>query len=101
MVIYHVVLPAVWERFRERPSYRSESLETEGFIHCSYAQQLDGVIDRYYSEAEKLLVLAIDTGKLRAKLVEEPSTGGEIFPHIYGPINTDAVVSVEARNRQQ
>ena len=97
MFIYHVVLPAVWERFKSKPSYQPDSLTTEGFIHCSYASQLDGVLERYYSGAEKVLILTIDTDKLLSKLVKEPSTNNELFPHIYGRLNRNAVVDVEER----
>lgn len=97
MFIYHIVLPHVWERFKSRPSYQPESLTTEGFIHCSYPAQLEGVLDRYYKNAAKVLILKIDTDKLLPKLVEEPSTNNEIYPHIYGRLNHNAVVDVEER----
>lgn len=97
MFIYHIVLPHVWERFKGRPSYAPESLTTEGFIHCSYQAQLEGVLKRYYSNAPKVLILKIDTDKLLPKLVEEPSTNNEIYPHIYGRLNHNAVVNVEER----
>jgi uncharacterized protein (DUF952 family) len=97
MIIYHVVLPEVWEHFRTRPSYQAESLQTEGFIHCSYQDQLDAVLDRYYKNAGRVLVLHIETDKLKSKLVEEPSTGGEMYPHLYGRLNHNAVVKVEER----
>ncbi|MGI8812774.1 MAG: DUF952 domain-containing protein [Pyrinomonadaceae bacterium] len=97
MFIYHIVLPEVWERVQGRASYQAASLQTEGFIHCSYSNQLDDVIARYYSSAEKILVLKLDTEKLRSKLVEEPSTGGEIYPHLYGRLNFDAVAEVKER----
>jgi len=97
MIIYHVVLPEVWEKYRTRPSYQAESLQTEGFIHCSYKEQLDGVIQRYYKNAGRILVLHIETDKLISKLVEEPSTGGETYPHLYGRLNHNAVVKVEER----
>ena len=97
MFIYHIVLPEIWEAVKQNSNYSAESLETEGFIHCSYDHQLDGVIGRYYSTAPELVILKLDIGKLTSKLVSEPSTGGEIYPHIYGPINLDAVVSAETR----
>ena len=97
MFIYHVVLPAVWERFKSKPSYQPDSLTTEGFIHCSYASQLDGVLERYYSGVEKVLILTIDTDKLLSKLVKEASTNNELFPHIYGRLNINSVVDVEER----
>lgn len=97
MSIYHIVLPEEWNSVRGRADYAAESLATEGFIHCSFAGQVDAVLERYYSGAGKVLVLEIDPDKLGSKLVEEPSTQGEIYPHIYGPINTDAVTRVTER----
>ena len=97
MFIYHVVLPAVWERFKSKPSYQPDSLATEGFIHCSYASQLDAVLERYYSGVEKVLILTIETDKLLSKLVKEASTNNELFPHIYGRLNVNSVVDVEER----
>ena len=97
MIIFHIVLPEVWASFEGKPSYRTESLDTEGFIHCSYESQLPAVIERYYAGVPALLILHIETGKLRSKLVEEPSTGGEIYPHIYGRLNHDAIVKIEPR----
>jgi uncharacterized protein (DUF952 family) len=98
MLIYHVTLPANWAKYQDRPSYQTESLQTDGFIHCSYAGQLPGVLKRYFSKVDRVIVLAIDTEKLRSKLLAETSTGGETFPHIYGRLNHDAVVSVEERD---
>lgn len=99
MFIYHIVLPEKWETVKHNSSYAADSLETEGFIHCSYDHQLDAVIGRYYANEPELVVLTIDPAKLTSELVSEPSTGGEEYPHIYGPINLDAVVSAEARTK--
>ncbi len=97
MFIYHVVLPDVWDRFKTRPSYQPESLTTEGFIHCSYPDQLEEVLKRYYSGVERVLILKIDTDKLLSKLVKEPSTNNEMYPHIYGRLNRNAIVDVQER----
>lgn len=97
MLIYHVILPKVWNEAKDKSFYEAESLATEGFIHCSYADQLDGVLERYYSGVEKVVVLTIDANKLTSPLVSEPSTNGEPFPHVYGPINTDAVIQAVTR----
>ena len=93
MLIYHIVLPEDWRLF-DTELYRAKSLETEGFIHCSFADQLDGVIKRYYKSVGKLVILKIDSDKLMSRVLKEPSTNNEIYPHIYGPINRDAIVSV-------
>ena len=96
MRIHHIVQPEIWSRHRG-PTYEAESLATEGFIHCSFDEQLDAVLKRYYSNANEVIILEIDPQKLTSKLVIEPSTGGENYPHIYGPINVDAIVSEERR----
>jgi uncharacterized protein (DUF952 family) len=97
MKIYHVVLPEVWEKFKDEDFYAAESLRTENFIHCSFENQLETVLQRYYKGVQKVLILEIEPEKLTAKLVNEPSTNGEIYPHIYGEINADAIVGIEER----
>ena len=97
MLIYHIALPKVWEEFKDKDLYEADSLKTEGFIHCSFAEQLDAVLDRYYRDAGDVLVLTVETEKLTSRLVKEPSTNNEIYPHIYGKINRDAVVRIDIR----
>jgi uncharacterized protein (DUF952 family) len=97
MLIYHIVLPEVWENFKDKEFYEAESLTTEGFIHCSFAGQLEAVLQRYYKDAGKVLILTIETENLESKLVEEPSTNNEIYPHIYGKINLDAIAGIEEK----
>ncbi|HEY0428086.1 MAG TPA: DUF952 domain-containing protein [Pyrinomonadaceae bacterium] len=97
MLIYHIVLPEVWANFKDKNFYEAESLHSENFIHCSFAGQLEAVLERYYAGVEKVLILTIEAEKLKSKLVAEPSTGGEIYPHIYGAINLDAIVRIEER----
>jgi uncharacterized protein (DUF952 family) len=96
MLIYHIVVPEIWDAF-DADLYEAASLATEGFIHCSFAEQLDGVIERYYSEKDSLVILEIDPERLMSRMIKEPSTNSEIYPHIYGPINRDAIVRVETR----
>ncbi|MDQ3798085.1 MAG: DUF952 domain-containing protein [Acidobacteriota bacterium] len=100
MLIYHIVLPEAWEKFKDQPFYAHESLESEGFIHCSYRNQLEEVLERYYKNAEKVLILHISPARLdpaAANLIAERSTGGEVYPHIYGKINQAAIVNIEER----
>lgn len=97
MFIYHIALPEEWEKFEGRPSYQPAGLAVEGFIHCSFESQVEAVLKRYFAGRESVLILKIDTDKLLSKLVKEPSTGGELYPHLYGRLNRSAVVSVEER----
>ncbi len=97
MRIYHIVLPEVWEKFKGEKFYEADSLKTEGFVHCSFAGQLETVLRRYYKGVERVLILELETEKLTSKLVNEPSTGGEIYPHIYGKIRAEAIVEVQEK----
>ena len=96
MLIYHIVLPDVWAAF-DTGLYIHPSLAAEGFIHCSFEHQLDTVIGRYYSGEEKVVVLEIESDRLMSRMIKEPSTNSEIYPHIYGPINRDAILNVSER----
>ena len=98
MIIYHIVLPEVWEKFKDEKFYEAESLQTEGFIHCSFAEQIEAVLNRYYKDTERVLLLEIETEKLTSELINEPSAGGEIYPHVYGKINKEAIAKMEERN---
>lgn len=96
MFIYHVTTKQEWKEAKEKGFYTAPSLSTEGFIHCSEAQQVKGVLERYYSGKKDLLKLIIDPQKLKPELKYElASSVNEKFPHVYGPINLDAVVDVE------
>lgn len=97
--IYHITSQAEWDRAKETGFYTAPSLKTEGFIHCSKAEQVAGVLQRYFAGKHSLVKLTIDTTKLTAPLRYElaPSLNEE-FPHIYGAINIDAVLKTEAIN---
>jgi uncharacterized protein (DUF952 family) len=101
-MIYHITSRAAWNEARDRGEYRTESLETEGFIHCSTEEQVVPVAQKFYAGQHDLLLLVIEPALLESDLKWEPPTGGpppgvsegDLFPHIYGPINLDAVVKV-------
>ncbi|PRY40976.1 uncharacterized protein (DUF952 family) [Spirosoma oryzae] len=99
--IYHVVTTADWAAAENQPTYEAGSLQTEGFIHASERGQVAGVLERYYKDVPDLLLLHIDPAKLTAELRYEVATNNELFPHIYGPINREAVVDVETIDRTE
>jgi len=91
--IYHIALAADWEAAKATGFYNHPSLKNEGFIHCSLENQVSGVLERYFPGREKLIKLKIDTDKLTGKLVFDWSkSNADTFPHVYGPINLDAIV---------
>jgi uncharacterized protein (DUF952 family) len=100
-MIYHITSRTAWSEARERGDYRAESLETEGFIHCSTETQVVPVAEKYYKGQKNLLLLVVEPALLSSDLKWEPPSGGapppgvaegELFPHVYGPINLEAVV---------
>jgi uncharacterized protein (DUF952 family) len=95
-LIYHVTTQAEWELAQEVGFYKAASLDIEGFIHCSTALQVDGVVERYFKGKTNLIKLTIDPNKLSSKLVYElsPSINQE-FPHVFGVINLDAIIQTE------
>jgi uncharacterized protein (DUF952 family) len=98
--IYHLVTQRSWEAHPDQP-YAPESLAAEGFIHCSFADQVAWAANRFYADAQDLLVLHIEPERLTSPVREEPSGSAGVFPHVYGPIDRGAVVTVQALRRGQ
>ena len=96
--IFHISSVSDWDAALASGSYttstRGRSLAEEGFLHASRGDQWQGVQARYYADVtEPHLLLVIDTDKLTSPLVDEEVPNGDTYPHIYGPLNVDAVVN--------
>lgn len=92
--IYHLVRAKDWPA-EGASAYAPASLATEGFIHCSSAEQVARSASRYYAGVPDLQVLVLEVEALTSPLVWENTSGGtEPFPHIYGPINASAIVEI-------
>ena len=92
-LIFHLTYKDAWETARPTGEYAASSLAEEGFIHCSKdIPQLLKVAARLYPGESGLLVLDVDLDKLTSPIKNEPSRSGEIYPHIYGMLNSSAVV---------
>ncbi len=99
MHIFHITTPDAWESARSAGSYtlstRGVSLEQEGYIHCSEEHQVQGVRSRFYDDLDDVLLLVVDTDLLTSPWRTEQLAGADQpYPHVYGPINLDAVVEV-------
>jgi uncharacterized protein (DUF952 family) len=91
-MIFHIATRHDWDAAARAGEYRADTLETEGFIHCSEAHQVAGVANVRFRGREDLLLLWIDPALVEAEIkYEDASDGSGKFPHIYGPINTDAI----------
>jgi uncharacterized protein (DUF952 family) len=98
-VIYHIAAESDWRDAQRAGEYRisthGRTLEEEGFIHCSRASQVGPTASRFFAGRSGLVLLTIDPERLRSELrYEAPPESDELFPHVYGPLNTDAVVRV-------
>lgn len=102
-MIFHITSRKDWEAARAKGKYVADSLQSEGFIHCSTLAQVLPVADNFYKGQSGLVLLMIEPTLLTSTLKWEPPSGGtppagvpegDKFPHIYGPINLDAVVNV-------
>ena len=104
-MIYHITSRSAWAEAKKPGQYSAPSLENEGFIHCSKREQALGVANDFYRGRADLVLLCIAEINLRAELRWEapahpkPRDGASVrddslFPHLYGPLNLDAVIAV-------
>lgn len=105
--IYHICLKEAVKGALETGLYRTDSLLKEGFIHFSQRHQVTGVAGAFYKGQRDLVILVIETDKLKPVLrYEAPVHPGQVdparidlpkndqqFPHLYGELNFDAVVN--------
>ncbi|MCP9875639.1 DUF952 domain-containing protein [Cyanobium sp. A2C-AMD] len=108
-LLYHLALRPEWQAARAdgvyRRSTRGLALESVGFIHLSSAHQVPATASRFYADlpAAEVLLLTIDPQRLAAAGLEvrlEQADGGELFPHLYGPLPLGAVLRAEPWQRQ-
>ena len=98
-VILHIALPDHWAAARRsgeyRMSTRDRTVADEGFVHCSYPNQVVGIANRFYRDVIALVILHIEHELVHAAMKLEPAfdRSGELFPHLYGPLPTDAVIA--------
>jgi uncharacterized protein (DUF952 family) len=94
--IYHITTRSSWLAAQSTGSYTPDSLASQGFIHCSKVDQVLRVANTFYHDQSGLVILTINPSRLMSSLRWEPGTdkADELFPHIYGPLNIDAVLRI-------
>jgi len=93
--IFHITTKAEWDAAKRKGFYDTLSLKDEGFIHCSEDRQISGVLQRYFQNKKDLVKLVVKTEKLKSPFFFDWSTSVEdTFPHVYGPINLEAVEEI-------
>jgi uncharacterized protein (DUF952 family) len=93
--IYHITSAVAAKEARKSGEYVPDRFAEEGYIHCSYSHQIQGVLDRIFKGRTNLVVLEIDPALLGCRVVDENLEGGtELFPHVYGRLPMSAVLSI-------
>ena len=88
--ILHLTTRDAWQRDPSSP-YTDPSLQSEGFIHCSLPAQVIATAHRHHRGRTDLVLLRIDPALLSSTVVHEDTSGRGVFPHVYGPIDREAV----------
>ncbi len=93
--LYHMLPAAIWQAQPSDTPYRGDTLATEGFIHCTGERELLVTVANNFYRAvdEPFVILCIAADRIAAEVRWE-SADGHVFPHIYGPLNLDAVVEI-------
>jgi glutathione S-transferase len=97
--IFHITTEADWARARAPGAYsastRGLTLAQVGFVHCAFEEQVAQVANSFFRGVPKLVVLHIAVERLNSEVRYENLEGGdEPFPHVYGPLNLDAIVAI-------
>jgi uncharacterized protein (DUF952 family) len=89
--ILHITQRAAWSVAKELGAYRGNTLDSEGFIHCSTIKQVVGSANRFFQGQQDLVILVINEDLVQPEIKYE-GDADNLFPHIYGVLNVEAVV---------
>ena len=93
--IFHITTRTEWSKAQGKGTYKAGTLKSQGFMHCSKRDQVQAIGNRLFRGQSDLVLLCIDPERITADICYEHAEGcGEIFPHIYGALNLDAVTAV-------
>jgi uncharacterized protein (DUF952 family) len=85
---------------RERGTWTSANFASEGFIHASPYEQLERVANKHYRHKSDVQIVCVEGDRLTSELRWEPAAGS-LYPHIYGPLNFEAVVDIVPTERNE
>ncbi|MDQ8730355.1 DUF952 domain-containing protein [Bradyrhizobium sp. LHD-71] len=93
--IYKICPASAWREAERQGAYRGSADDArDGYIHFSTAAQVPGTAAKYFTGQQGLFLIAVDADALGDSLKWEPARGGELFPHLYGELDFDAVILV-------
>lgn len=92
-IIYKICTQNAWAAAVEKTWFAGSADDLrDGFIHFSTAAQLTETVRRHFFNQRDLMIVAVSVAALGDGLKWEPSRGGELFPHLYGPLPVDSVI---------
>lgn len=93
--IYKICPASAWREAERSGVYAGSADDArDGYIHFSTAAQVPATAAKYFTGQQGLFLIAVDAGALGEALRWEPARGGDLFPHLYGELDFDAVLSV-------
>src|SRR6266446_10709566 len=94
-MIYHMCPAEAWAEAVHEGEYRGGADDRgDGFIHFSTTEQIAESARRHRAGQAGLVLITVESDRLGARLKWEPSRGGDLFPHLYGPLDPAEVASV-------
>src|ERR1700684_1098586 len=99
-IAYKIMSSGELAQMQDAGSFRRSPRDiADGYIHLSSGPQLAATWDKHFGGVGGLVLAAVDLSRLGDAVRWEPSRGGQLFPHIYGVLTTDAVFSVAPLER--
>jgi 2-haloacid dehalogenase len=100
--IFHITERVNWEAAQSSGDFvwssRHLSYDQQGFVHCSFADQVEGVLANIYADLPPgdLVLLELDPARLDVPVIVEDLGAGAGYPHIYAPLPISGVTAVRA-----
>ena len=100
LIVYKILSAAELNQLQRDGAFTGSPVDiADGYIHLSYRSQLAATLDKHFRNLDGLQLAAVDLSQLADTVRWEPARGGQLFPHIYGPLPIRAVVSVAPLER--
>lgn len=97
MRIFKIATAEAWRVAQETGVFAGAPVDlADGYIHFSTKAQVAETLAKHFAGQRDLVLLAVESEELGSALCWEPSRGGQLFPHLYGPLPASAVVEVTA-----
>lgn len=91
-LVFKIAPAALWRAAEAAGVFRGAPVDAaDGFIHFSTAAQARETAAKHFAGQRDLVLVAVATAALGPELRWEPSRGGALFPHLYGPMPLAAV----------